>query len=109
LEYARKWGHVVVLKGALSVTADPSGKYIVNPVASSALATAGTGAVLAGMIAGFIAQGLAGYSAAIIGVWLHSQAGILAAEQLGSSAAVTARNVLTAIPIALKTTTGTQS
>ncbi|MDP2964640.1 MAG: NAD(P)H-hydrate dehydratase [Pelolinea sp.] len=109
LEYAQKWGHVVVLKGALTVTADPSGKYTVNPVATSALATAGTGDVLAGMITGLIAQGLAGYSAAITGVWLHAQAGILAAEQLGGSTAVTARDVLAAIPAALKTTTGIQN
>jgi NAD(P)H-hydrate epimerase len=108
VEYARKWGHVVVLKGALTVTADPSGKYMVNPVATSALATAGTGDVLAGMIAGLIAQGFAGYSAAITGAWLHAQAGIQAAELLGSAAAVTARDVLVAIPAALKTTTGTQ-
>ena len=109
LEYARKWGHVVVLKGALTVTADPTGKYMVNPAATSALATAGTGDVLAGMITGFIAQGLTGYSAAITGVWLHAQAGILAAAYLGSNAAVTARDVLAAIPAALKTTTGTQN
>lgn len=108
LEYARKWGHIVVLKGALTVTADPSGKYMVNPVATSALATAGTGDVLAGMITGFIAQGLAGYSAAITGVWLHAQAGILAATLSGTTAAVTARDVLATIPAALKTTTGTQ-
>ena len=108
-EYARKWGHVVVLKGALTVTADPTGKYMVNPVATSALATAGTGDVLAGMIAGFTAQGLSAYSAAVTGVWLHAQAGILAAERLGNSASVTARDVLAAIPAALKTTTGTQN
>ena len=108
LEYARKWGHVVVLKGALTVTADPRGKYMINPVATSALATAGTGDVLAGMIAGLIAQGLSGYSAAVTGVWLHAQAGIHAAEHLGSAASVTARDVLAAIPAALKTTTGTQ-
>ena len=108
LEYAQKWGHVVVLKGALTITADPSGKYTVNPVATSALATAGTGDVLAGMITGLIVQGLAGYSAAVTGVWLHAQAGILAAAQLGGTAAVTARDVLAAIPAALKTTTVNQ-
>ena len=108
LEYARKWGHVVVLKGALTVTADPAGKYMVNPEATSALATAGTGDVLAGMIAGLIAQGLSSYSAAVTGVWLHAQAGILAAERLGSTAPVTARDVMAAIPAVLKTTTGTQ-
>lgn len=109
LEYAQKWGHVVVLKGALTVTAGPSGKYMVNPVATSALATAGTGDVLAGMITGLVAQGLPGFSAAITGVWLHAQAGILAAAQLGSTAAVTARDVLAAIPAALKTTTDIQN
>ena len=109
LEYAQKWGHVVVLKGALTVTADPSGKYMVNPVANSALSTAGTGDVLAGMITGLIAQGLPGYSAAVTGVWLHAQAGILAAAQLGNTAAVTARDVLAAIPAALKTTTDIQN
>lgn len=108
LEYARKWGHVVVLKGALTVTADPSGRFMVNPVATSALATAGTGDVLAGMIVGLIAQGLSSYSAAITAVWLHAQAGLLSAEKLGSAATVTARDVLASIPDALKTTTGTQ-
>ncbi len=109
LEYTQKWGHVVVLKGALTVTADPSGKYMLNPAATSALATAGTGDVLAGMITGLIAQGLSGYSAAIAGVWLHAQAGIHAAHRLGSTAPVLARDVLSAIPDALKTTTGTQN
>ena len=108
LEYAQKWGHVLVLKGALTLTADPSGKYMVNPVATSALSTAGTGDVLAGMITGLIGQGLSGYSAAVTGVWLHTQAGIHAAERLGSTAAVTAGDVLAAIPAALKTTTGAQ-
>jgi hydroxyethylthiazole kinase-like uncharacterized protein yjeF len=106
VEYARKWGTVVVLKGALTVSADSSGKYTVNPVATSALATAGTGDVLAGMITGLIAQGMTAYSAAVTGVWLHSQAGILAAKRLGCTAAVIASDVLAAIPEALKTTTG---
>jgi ADP-dependent NAD(P)H-hydrate dehydratase / NAD(P)H-hydrate epimerase len=109
LEYAKKWGQIVVLKGALTVIADPSGKYMVNPVATSALATAGTGDVLAGIITGLMAQGLAGYSAATTGVWLHAQAGIMAAERLGGTAGVTARDVLEAIPEAIKTTAGTQN
>jgi len=108
LDYARKWGHVLVLKGALTVIADPTGKYMINPFATSALATAGTGDVLAGMIVGFIGQGLTAFSAAIAGVWLHAQAGILAAKHLGYTAPVMAGDVLAAIPTALKTTTGTQ-
>jgi NAD(P)H-hydrate epimerase len=108
LESAQKWGHVVVLKGALTVTADPSGKFMINPVATSALATAGTGDVLAGMIVGLLGQGLTCFSAAISGVWLHAQAGILAAKRLGSTTPVKAGDILKAIPDALKTTTGTQ-
>ncbi len=109
LEFSQKWGNVVVLKGALTVIADPSGKYLVNPVATTALAKAGTGDVLAGMIAGLVAQGLELYSASILGVWIHSQAGILAAGQLGSKASVSARDVIAAIPAALKATAGIQN
>ncbi|HUV16218.1 MAG TPA: NAD(P)H-hydrate dehydratase [Pelolinea sp.] len=105
-EYAKKWGHIIVLKGALTVVSEPGGKYTVIPIASSALATAGTGDVLAGMIAGLIAQGLAAYSAASAGAWLHAQAGLIAAERLGSAGSVIAGDVVDAIPFALKSTTG---
>src|SRR5690606_38707565 len=56
--FAEEWGHIVVLKGAMTVIAAPDGQVRVVPVASSALAHAGTGDVLAGMIAGLRAQGL---------------------------------------------------
>jgi NAD(P)H-hydrate epimerase len=55
--YAKKWGHVVVLKGAFTVVAEPGGMTAILPVASPALARAGTGDVLAGMITGLRAQG----------------------------------------------------
>ena len=105
-KYAKAWGQVVVLKGALTVVADPSGKTALIPFASSALATAGTGDVLAGMITGLIAQGMGAYEAALAGAWLHAKAGKLAAAQLGSEAAVMAGDVLEAIPLALKQTGG---
>jgi hydroxyethylthiazole kinase-like uncharacterized protein yjeF len=108
VKYAKKWGQIVVLKGALTVIAEPSGKYMINPVATSALATAGTGDVLAGLITGLIAQGLTGFSASITGVWLHAQAGILASEHLGGTAGVTASDVIAAIPEAIKITAGIQ-
>ena len=57
-KYAKKWGHVVVLKGAFTVIASPDGRMTVIPVASPALARAGTGDVLAGLIVGLRAQGL---------------------------------------------------
>ena len=56
LDWAKKWGHIVVLKGAVTVIASPDGRELVIPVATSALAHGGTGDVLAGIIAGLRAQ-----------------------------------------------------
>lgn len=105
-EFAGKWGQVIVLKGAMTVIADPKGKYAIIPIATSALATAGTGDVLAGMIVGFLAQGLSAFSAAKAGAWIHARAGQIAAEKLGSEASVMAGDVADAITDALKLTTG---
>jgi ADP-dependent NAD(P)H-hydrate dehydratase / NAD(P)H-hydrate epimerase len=96
-KYARDWGHVVVLKGAFSIIAAPDGRIAVVPVASSALAHAGSGDVLAGMITGLRAQGIPAYEAALAGVWLHAQAGLAAAERLGHEASVLAGDVATSI------------
>ena len=95
--YAREWGHVVVLKGAFTVIASPDGRTAVIPIASSALASAGMGDVLAGMIAGLRAQGLPAYEAACTGAWLHARAGLVAAERCGCEASVIASDVLDAI------------
>lgn len=97
-KYAKEWGHVVVLKGALTVAADPSGRVRVIPVATSALAHAGTGDVLAGMAAGLRAQGASSFDAAAAAAWLHAQAGLLAAEQIGHPASVLAGDVIAALP-----------
>lgn len=97
-KYAEEWGHVVVLKGAFTVIAAPDGTATVIPVASPALARAGTGDVLAGLIVGLIAQGVDAYDAAIAGAWIHAQAALIAAEAYGSTASVLAGDVLDAIP-----------
>jgi NAD(P)H-hydrate epimerase len=96
--FAQEWGHVVVLKGAMTVVADPGGQVSVIAVATSALAHAGTGDVLAGLIAGLRAQGLAAYDAAAAGAWLHGQAGLYAVEQVGHEASVLAGDLITALP-----------
>ncbi len=96
--FARKWGHVVVLKGAFSVVASPDGRTGVIPVATPALARAGTGDVLAGLIVGLRAQGVEAFEAAYAGAWIHAQAGLQAARELGSTAAVLAGDVLRAVP-----------
>ena len=98
VEYAKVWGHVVVLKGAFTVIASSDGKMMVIPVASSALARAGTGDVLAGLIVGLVAQGLDTYNAAVAGAFIHAQAGLIAADDLGTTTSVLAGDLLKSIP-----------
>jgi ADP-dependent NAD(P)H-hydrate dehydratase / NAD(P)H-hydrate epimerase len=96
-KYAKEWGHIVVLKGAFTVVAAPDGRVTVIPVASPALARAGTGDVLAGLIVGLRAQGLDAFDAAVAGAWIHAQAGLYAADDLGTTASVVASDVLNSI------------
>ncbi|OGO21085.1 MAG: hypothetical protein A2Y54_00555 [Chloroflexi bacterium RBG_16_51_16] len=98
MTYSTDWGHVVVLKGALTIVADPDGRSSVIPVATAALARAGSGDVLAGVIVGLLGQGLEPYQAAVAGAWIHGQAGMVAQEELGSSATVMAGDILDSIP-----------
>jgi ADP-dependent NAD(P)H-hydrate dehydratase / NAD(P)H-hydrate epimerase len=80
---ARDWKQVVVLKGAATLIAEPSGKVYVSPFSNPALATAGTGDVLAGTIVGLIAQGLTPTNAACAGVYLHGLAGEMLRDEYG--------------------------
>jgi hydroxyethylthiazole kinase-like uncharacterized protein yjeF len=72
---ARASGAVVLLKGAETMIAHPNGAVVENPTASPHLATAGSGDVLAGLIVGLLAQGMASLDAAAAGVWVHSEIG----------------------------------
>lgn len=98
VNYAKEWGCIVVLKGAFTIIASPNGHSTVIPVATPALARAGTGDVLAGLIVGLLAQGVDAYAAAIAGAFIHAQAGLFAAETLGTTASVLAGDVLDAVP-----------
>ncbi|HEV2235600.1 MAG TPA: NAD(P)H-hydrate dehydratase [Ktedonobacterales bacterium] len=96
---AAAWGHTVVLKGACTVVAAPDGATALFWPPNPALATAGTGDVLAGTIAGLLAQGLEPVAAARVGVYLHGQAGLLAREVFGV-AGVVAGDLLPQLPVA---------
>jgi ADP-dependent NAD(P)H-hydrate dehydratase / NAD(P)H-hydrate epimerase len=98
LKFAKEWGHVLVLKGAFTVIASPEGRLTMIPVASPALARAGTGDVLAGLIVGLRAQCLEAFDAAVAGAWIHAQAGLYAADDLGTAASVLAGDVLNSVP-----------
>jgi len=96
--FAGDWGQVIVLKGAFTVVSSPDGRSAVLPLASAALARAGTGDVLAGIIAGLRAQGMKAFEAACAGVWLHGQAGLRAANRLRGTAGVLAGDLIKELP-----------
>jgi hydroxyethylthiazole kinase-like uncharacterized protein yjeF len=82
---AETWGQVVVLKGAHTVIAAPDGPTAVAPFENPALASGGTGDVLAGVIGSLLAQGLAPFDAARVGVYLHGLAGETVRDRLGDA------------------------
>jgi NAD(P)H-hydrate epimerase len=96
--FAQKWQQVVVLKGALTIIASPDGRMNMIPVASSALAKAGSGDVLSGVIASLIGQGMGLFDAATLGAWVHAQAGVQAAVEIKSEASILARDIISTIP-----------
>ena len=72
---ARKYAAVAILKGAGSLVADPDGRLAVCDHGHPAMAGAGLGDVLAGLVGGLLAQGLPPFEAACLAVWLHARAG----------------------------------
>jgi len=76
LAAARLTASLVVLKGPETIIVAPDGRLVVNSRSSAYLATAGTGDVLAGLIAGLLAQGMSPFEACCAAVWIHAEAGI---------------------------------
>ena len=97
---AVKWGKVTVLKGAHTVVAFPNGEAMLSPFANPGLASAGTGDVLAGAIAGLLSQGLSLENAAALGVYLHGAAGERVREEIGETGMI-ASDLLAALPRAI--------
>lgn len=97
---AREWQVTLVLKGACTIIADPDGRTRINWLANPALATAGTGDVLAGMVAGLLAQKVSPFDAASAAVYLHTVAADLVSAEIGH-AGLLATDLLPMIPRAM--------
>ena len=101
LDAAREWRKTVVLKGAHTVIANADGLGSVSPFANPALATAGTGDVLAGAILGLLSQGATLGRAAALGVYLHGAAGEAVRGRLGNAGLI-ATDLLAELPAGMR-------
>ena len=96
-DFAKAYKVILILKGANTVIALPSGKAFINRTGNPGMAKGGSGDVLAGMLASFLAQGLAPETAAVTAVYLHGLAGDKAAA-LHSEHAMTPGDIIAALP-----------
>jgi len=99
--FATQWQKTVILKGAYTVIATPEGNCRISPIANPGLASAGTGDVLTGAIAGLAAQGLSLSDAAALGVYLHGKAGE-AVKALTGDTGMIASDLLPVLPLVIK-------
>ncbi len=103
---AQEWHKTIVLKGAYTVIVTPDGQARISPIANPGLASAGTGDVLTGIIAGLLAQGLTLSDAAACGVYLHGEAGEMVRDRLGDAGMI-ATDLLPALPLVIRQLKGT--
>jgi NAD(P)H-hydrate epimerase len=96
-EAADRSGAIVVLKGDDTLIAEPGGRVAVSRGGASALATAGTGDVLSGVIGAYLSKRMDPFEAACAGVLVHARAGVLAAETLATEGVI-ARDVIELLP-----------
>lgn len=83
MDFAKENNLIVVLKGARTVISSPEGELYINSTGNPGMATAGSGDVLTGMIASFIAQGIKPLMAAVVAVYLHGKSGDQMANKFG--------------------------
>ena len=100
-EFASEHGVYLVLKGAATTVGHPNGDLYINPTGTQGLATAGSGDVLTGIIAGLVAQGADCGDAAVLGPYLHGMAGELGSKEQ-SAPGLTAGDIIDFIPDVLK-------
>lgn len=101
-DFAKKHGIVLVLKGAGTVIAGPDGRIAINSTGNPGMASGGTGDVLAGLIGGLLAQGLAPWQAACLSVYAHGLAGDLLAEENGVEMGYLASELAQELPMAFE-------
>jgi NAD(P)H-hydrate epimerase len=99
--FSAEWNVTLVLKGANTIIAAPDGSARISPFANPALASGGTGDVLAGVIAGLVAQRVPPFEAASLGVYLHGLAAEHLRRDLGSAGAI-AGDLLPLLPRVMK-------
>ncbi|MCC6545238.1 MAG: NAD(P)H-hydrate dehydratase [Nitrospirae bacterium] len=99
--FAITYGVYLILKGAHTVIAEPSGAVHISPTGNPGMATGGTGDALTGIITGLIAQGVEPSDAARLGVYLHGLAGDIAAQETGMAGMI-AGDLIEHIPAAIK-------
>ncbi|MEE8419067.1 MAG: NAD(P)H-hydrate dehydratase [Dehalococcoidales bacterium] len=98
---SQEWHKTVILKGAYTVVASPDNSIKISPWANPGLATAGTGDVLGGAVAGLAGQGLPLAEAAAAGVYIHGLAGETVREKMGDTGMI-ASDLLPELPLAIK-------
>jgi hydroxyethylthiazole kinase-like uncharacterized protein yjeF len=103
--FVSKWHVHLILKGARSVIADPSGELYVNPTGNSGLAKGGSGDVLTGLLVGLLAQGVAPLESAVCATYIHGFAGDLAARAIGERAMIPG-DIISHIPSAFRALQG---
>ena len=103
-ECAQRFHCIVVMKGAPTFVADPSGDVYLNPTGNSGMATGGSGDVLTGVIVSLLAQGVDPLNASLSGVFLHGLAGDMAAHEFGERSLI-ASDIVTGLADALNSLT----
>jgi NAD(P)H-hydrate epimerase len=99
--FSKEYGVTLVLKGARSLIGSPEGRLAINSSGNPGLASGGTGDVLTGLIAGFLAQGLSPFDASCLGVYCHGKAADRLATRWGDRGML-ATDLLVEIPIVMK-------
>ncbi|MYN45720.1 NAD(P)H-hydrate dehydratase [Pseudoduganella sp. FT93W] len=100
-QLAARYQSVVILKGSGTVIATPAGDAVINSTGNAALATAGTGDVLAGLCGSLLAQGWPQWQAALAAVWLHGMAADVLVTESGNAIGLTASELIPAIRTAI--------